>query len=327
MKKSQFILLLVLLLILLSSFKKNENKISFGSITTGISIANANIVEGNIGQRTVDVMVILSQPAIGPVTVTYNTRDGSASAGSDYIAVNGTVGFVAGEKMKKISVQIIGDIACEGNETFEIVLSNATGANLSNNVSAVSIINDDCIKITTYEVKLTFSGYTTLYVGPPDCPIRSNGEVILSGLVSGNEMVNTDDDINYTGVLQLDIDIDICSAKRVAGEDQFCGMTVIGSGTVTTELELYFNGPGQDSARGGYIKIEDKSGQFVKMVSGSCDKEEMKEEQDMVPNKTIASIFNGYELSMLKTRTLRIGRYVLTGDAGVTTVEVLRKIQ
>jgi hypothetical protein len=52
----------------------------------------------------------------------------------------------------------------------------------------------------------------------------------------------------------------------------------------------------------------------------------MNEEEDMVPNKTIASIFNGYELPMLKTRTLRVGRYAVSGESGETVVEVLRKL-
>jgi hypothetical protein len=278
-------------------------------------------------------MLVLSQPATASVSVTYNTKNGSASAGSDYVAANGTVSFNAGEKMKKISILVNGDVACEGNETFEIVLSNPTGASLSIISGTVTIVNDDCLSasgisgMAIYEVKLTYTGYTTFYSGPPDCPIRSNGKVTLAGLVSGNEKVDPDDDIMYRGTLQLDIDMDICSAKRVAGEDQLCGMTVIGSGLVNTELELYFNGIGQDSARGGYIKIENKSGNFFKKVFGSCDAAEMNEEQTMVPDKTIASIFNGYELTMLKTRTVRIGRYVLTGDAGETVVEVLRKLQ
>ncbi|MBI2729989.1 MAG: hypothetical protein HYX40_04425 [Sphingobacteriales bacterium] len=55
----------------------------------------------------------------------------------------------------------------------------------------------------------------------------------------------SDDDISYTGTLQLDIDMDICDAMREqnSSEDKFCTMTVLGGGEVETELELYFNGP------------------------------------------------------------------------------------
>ncbi len=47
----------------------------------------------------------------------------------------------------------------------------------------------------------------------------------------------------------------------------------------------------------------------------------------MVPNKTIASIFNGRDLPMLTNRTLRVGRYVETGSGNETVVEVLRKVR
>ncbi len=184
--------------------------------------------------------------------------------------------------------------------------------------------------VSAYEVRFTFTGYTTFYVGPPDCPVRPNGRVVLSGLLSGAENVASDDDIVYKGTLQLKIDMDICSAMRLPnGEDKFCVMTVTGSGPVKTQLELYFNGPGQDSARGGYIKFnyEPSLGTFQKSVTGDCEVQQVTEEQQMVPNKTIASIFNGYELPMLTDRTLRVKRYVVRGESGETVVEVLRKLQ
>jgi hypothetical protein len=184
--------------------------------------------------------------------------------------------------------------------------------------------------LAKYEVRFTFTGYTTLYVGPPDCPVRPNGKVVLAGILSGIENVNSDDDIFYTGNLQLDINMDICSVKRLPnGEDKFCVMTVTGFGPVKTELELYFNGPGQDSSRGGYIKInyDPKLGPFTRKVTGDCDTTQTKEELVMVPNETIASIFNGTELPMLKRRTLHQGSYVETGPSGKLEVEVLRVIK
>jgi hypothetical protein len=323
------LLLLIICIVCLTSFKKNIHGKASIFYAGGISIADVAIVEGNSGQKTVEVTIVLSTSSTGPVTVAYTTKNGSATSGSDYVAATGTVTFTKGERVKKIQITVTGDVVCEPNETFEIVLSDPSGATLSNDIGKITIVNDDCIntRLPTYEVRLSFTGYTTFHAVPPDCPIRSNGKVILSGLVSGNEPVNSDDDIMYTGTMQLDMDMDICSAKRVGGEDKLCGMTVIGSGVVNIELELYFNGPGQDSARGGYIKMENKSGSFLRLVFGSCDQDQMNEEQNMVPNETIASIFNGYELPMLIKRTLRQGRYTVTGEAGETVVEVLRKIQ
>ena len=184
--------------------------------------------------------------------------------------------------------------------------------------------------LAQYEVKLTFTGYTSLYSSDPlkDCDIRKNGTVVLSGSLSGTENVADDDDIVYTGILQIDIDMDICSAKRLPnGEDKFCYMTVTGHGPVNTEFTINYGS--KDSARGAYIKIsyDDTLGNFTRKVVGNCNPQDMVEEQNMVPNETIASIFNGYELPMLIDRTLRVGRYVATGELGETVVEVLRVVR
>jgi len=234
-------------------------------------------------------------------------------------------------------------VLCEEDEKFEIVLSNVSGATIDGNAGTVTIVNDDCRgnnvsgttlstnsagsgnfggNLSVYEVRFTHNGYTTFYGPPGDCPIRSNGKVVLTGLLAGRENVADDDDILYTGTLQLDIDIDICTAKTVedpGGGYPLCGMTVTGSGAVKTELEIYFDG------RGGYVKIKNESGRFTKSVSGSCDQAQIGEERTMVPNRTIASIFNGLQLPMLTDRTLRVGRYVDTDGGKGTLIDVLRK--
>jgi hypothetical protein len=180
--------------------------------------------------------------------------------------------------------------------------------------------------LSVYEVRLTFTGYRTFYGTAADCPIRKNGTVVLTGLLSGEENVSADDDIVYTGVLQLDIDMDICSA-RPEYPNKLCGITVTGSGPVKTELEIYSDG--QDTARGAYIKIkyDPTLGKFKKSVVGDCDHQQLIEEEDMVPNETIATVFNGSELP-ITDRTLQANKkYVEKGDAGKLEVEVTRKVR
>lgn len=333
MKKFESFLLFAILLVLLNSYTRNSDLKDLTPANINISIGNTVVVEGNTGKQTIEVTVILSEPAKTPVNVSFSTKNGSAD-GTDYTAANGTITFNPGERVKKINIGINEDQSCEPNETFEVVLSNPSGASLAKNIGKITIVNDDfnCPSssssnslgriLAVYEVRLTFQGYTSFSVGPPDCPIRSNGKVVLTGLLSGAENTGPDDDIMYTGILQLDIDMDICSVKRqLNGEDKLCGMTVMGFGTVNTELEIYYD------QRGGYVNIEDDTNEFIKLVFGNCNGDEMYEEQDMVPNRTIASIFNGYELTPLTNRTLTVGSYTMNGEGGETVVEVIRKIQ
>lgn len=312
-----------------------------------LSIADTRIVEGNAGQRQAEVIATISQVRPTPVTVIYSTRNGTAQAGSDYVRVTDSITFAPGDIMMKISIPVNGDIAIETDETFKIALINLSTLRLADSIGMVTIINDDFKEgkpgsiindddsedslgfvtggnFSVYEVRFSYTGYTTFHSTPSDCPIRSNGSVVLTGLLAGAENVADDDDIRYTGTLQLDMNIDICSAMTVeaaGGGYPLCGITVIGSGAVKTELEIYFDG------RGGYIKNENTSGRFLKSASGSCDRGQINEERNMIPNKTIASVFNGRDLPMLTQRTLRLGRYV-ERDGGIeTVVEVLRVVR
>jgi hypothetical protein len=180
--------------------------------------------------------------------------------------------------------------------------------------------------LAEYEVRFTHTGYMLFYGTLEDCPINPSGKVVLKGRLSGAENVGRYDPIHYTGVLALEINIDICSAKRASnGEDKLCGMTVKGRGRVYTELEL------DTAGRSAYIKISydsTRNGRFEKTVFGTCDQEQMAEEEYMTPNETIAAIFNGRDLpKLINHRTLRVGRYIERDGGNETLVEVIRKIR
>src|SRR6185369_2701007 len=61
--------------------------------TTAVSISDVSLGEGNGGTTNAVFTVSLSSPANQTVTVTYNTVNGTALAGRDYIASSGTVMF------------------------------------------------------------------------------------------------------------------------------------------------------------------------------------------------------------------------------------------
>src|SRR5205807_6352342 len=58
-----------------------------------ISIGDVSVVEGNSGTLNAAVPVTISQPHGNNVTVNYSTANGTATAGSDYNAVSGTLTF------------------------------------------------------------------------------------------------------------------------------------------------------------------------------------------------------------------------------------------
>lgn len=90
--------------------------------------------------RTVAIGVTRSRGSVGAVTVDFATADGTAKAGSDYVAQKGTLMFAAGETTKIVSVPIPDDGAVEGDEAFSLTLSKATnGAQLDAGSSSATV--------------------------------------------------------------------------------------------------------------------------------------------------------------------------------------------
>jgi predicted extracellular nuclease len=110
-----------------------------------VSVGDVAIAEGQSGVAYAVFTISLNIPAPSPVTIDYATANGSAAAGSDYLALAGTVSFAAGESTKTVSVPILGDKVLEANETFSLVLSNPTGATLADASGTGTITNDDSL--------------------------------------------------------------------------------------------------------------------------------------------------------------------------------------
>lgn len=107
-----------------------------------LTINDVSLGEGNSGVTNFVFTVSLSHAGSSTVTVNYNTGNGTAFAGSDYVAHNSNVTFDTGQTSKTISVAVNGDTSAENDETFVINLLSATGAVIVDS-QGLGIINDD----------------------------------------------------------------------------------------------------------------------------------------------------------------------------------------
>jgi hypothetical protein len=108
-----------------------------------ISISNVTVTEGNIGTSAAAFTVTLSKPWDQPVTVAYATADGSATSGSDYRAVSGTLTIPAGQTTGTIIVLVNGDRLGELTESFVLNLSSPTNAVIEDGQGLCVILNDE----------------------------------------------------------------------------------------------------------------------------------------------------------------------------------------
>ncbi|SOB87695.1 Calx-beta domain-containing protein [Sphingomonas guangdongensis] len=111
---------------------------------TTIAISDVSIVEGDAGTRTLVFTVTASAPApAGGISFTAATADGTATGGSDYVALSTTATIAAGATSTTVRVTLNSDTAIEGNETVLVNLSNATGAVIADGQGVGTIVNDD----------------------------------------------------------------------------------------------------------------------------------------------------------------------------------------
>jgi solute carrier family 8 (sodium/calcium exchanger) len=97
---------------------------------------------------TVECDVVRAGPLDGVLKVQFQTRDGTATAGEDYVTVQGELVFEAGEESKTIAITIIDDDYHEPDEDFFIDLmecSTASGTCRLGEVrtAVITIVDDD----------------------------------------------------------------------------------------------------------------------------------------------------------------------------------------
>jgi hypothetical protein len=97
----------------------------------------------NVLRYSAGPIISLSSPSALPVTVEFGTADAVATSGSDYGAISGQMTFAPGETSKRFLVSVVDDSAQEGNETFLVNLSNATGSIIADGQGVVTIIDND----------------------------------------------------------------------------------------------------------------------------------------------------------------------------------------
>ncbi|NOT32646.1 MAG: T9SS type A sorting domain-containing protein [Candidatus Eisenbacteria bacterium] len=109
-----------------------------------LSIGDVIAVETQSGSTTFEFPVTLSYASGLPVTVAYQTSDGSATiADGDYDAVSDVLVIPALALSGSISVTIHGDACGESDETFAVTLASPTAATLADAVASGTLQNDD----------------------------------------------------------------------------------------------------------------------------------------------------------------------------------------
>jgi Right handed beta helix region/Calx-beta domain len=124
-----------------SSSSDNASSSTSVSGTTGTVVALSSPSYDVPAASTAAVVTVERMGATGgPATVSYNTVNGTAKAGTDYSAESGTLTWAAGDATpRSISVPLSHTAAGKG---FSVALSSVTGANIGSPTTATVVVVD-----------------------------------------------------------------------------------------------------------------------------------------------------------------------------------------
>ena len=142
-------------LLLISMFLLLAASVNVAAQQPSISVRDALVLEGNSGTTQATFVVALSAPASQSVSCSFATANGTATAGSDYIAASGTVNFAVGEVEKPVVVLVNGDTVDETQETFFLDISNVQNATVGSSRGTGFINDDDGPTISINDVSVT----------------------------------------------------------------------------------------------------------------------------------------------------------------------------
>jgi len=108
-----------------------------------LSVNDPTIAEGDAGTRNLTFTVSLDAPSNQTVTVNYATANGTATAGSDYVAASGTLTFTPGVTTQTAVITVNGDTLFEANETILLNLSGPTNATIIDGQGLGTLTDDD----------------------------------------------------------------------------------------------------------------------------------------------------------------------------------------
>jgi len=129
-----------------------------------ITFDDVSVAEGTGGTISLNVKLTMDRASSKAVTFTWSTVEGTAKAGSDFIAVTDQpVTIQPNEKEKNIVISIVGDDIKEPDETFQIRVRNAVNGILLKETGNITLKIDDTkilFPTTGYDAPTSYPGYT-----------------------------------------------------------------------------------------------------------------------------------------------------------------------
>ncbi len=123
--------------------------------TPVVTIADAEVAEGDDGTTTALLTLTLDEPATATSTVEVTVSGGTATLGTDADDPSATVTFAEGEFVATLPITVHGDTEVEDDETIEVLLGAASGIDVGTpGMATLTILDDDVAGLAIDDISM-----------------------------------------------------------------------------------------------------------------------------------------------------------------------------
>jgi hypothetical protein len=243
-----------------------------------VSIGDVALTEGIDSSAQFTVTVSGKHPNQG-ITVDYETRDGSAVAGLDYVATSGTLSIPAGDESGTITVPLIDDATHEPAETFKVkLLSSSVSIPTNGDVGTATVTSDDPqAQLRIADAEVTERNGDMVFDVKLNRPSNSDVSVkyaTVDGTAGG------DDYVSKSGTLTFPADTNDTQEIRVPIKDD---SVYEGNEEFYVQLSDNFNAViARDKATGTLVDDESKPVLAVEVTAFTTDEEDISYTENVI---------------------------------------------
>ena len=187
------------------------------------------------GDGYVDMVLRLSAPALGAVSVSYNTSDNGASYwNGDYSSRTGTVNFAPGQTTQAVRIGIREDADLESLEGIKFNLYSAAGATIAKPTSTIGIVDNDSTAFSVFSYGRSDDIYT----------VSRTADVVVENPGGGIDLVRAS--ANYTLGANVE-NLTLIGNRAINGTGNGLANVIIGNGA----NNVLTGGAGNDTLNGG----------------------------------------------------------------------------
>ena len=213
----------------------NDNTIAWYRNEVAVQATDVTVAESDNGTATTaTVAVSLAQALTTTTTLDYTTIAGTATAGTDFTATSGSLGFAPGEVTKQVVVQILDDRLAEASENFTLQFNNINGAGAGTiSATATVTITEDAdagFTLSTNVLSISETGNTTA-----SFTVVLNAQPANSVVLSVTNPDATEFSLSTTSLSFSSVNWDVPQTVTVTGTDD---RAVDGNQSVLLDLSI-----------------------------------------------------------------------------------------